>query len=219
MKKIRNNQAPPGGSMKKYLSMVCLMALLFCSCQGGEEQTMDDKKDLSLEQKKILMVIAHENFRDEEFSEPHTLFTNAGALVTVASTDTSEAKGMLGMMVKPDILIDEADALDYEAIVLIGGSGSTALWDNTKLHEILRVAHQEKKVIGAICLSPVTLAKAEIVEGKTLACYKTPAVEEVFKEHNVQLSGNALEVEENIVTANGPAAATAYAEKITQLLQ
>lgn len=205
--------------MKKHLCVICLMAIAFCSCQGGEERTMEEKEGLSLEHKKILMVIAHENFRDEEFSEPHTLFAKAGAQVTVVSTDTTEAKGMLGMTVKPDILIDEANAQDYDAIVLIGGSGSPVLWDNEKLHEILRAAHEEKKVIGAICLSPVTLVKAGMVDGKTITCYRTPDVEAIFKEHNVQLSEKSVEVLDNIVTANGPPAASAYGEKIAQLLQ
>ena len=180
---------------------------------------MGEKKEPSLENKRILMVIPHENFRDEEFSEPHTIFIKEGAQITVASTDTTEAHGMLGMTVKPDILIDEVNALDYEAIVLIGGSGSPVLWDNEKLHEILRTAHKEKKIIGAICLAPVTLVKAKIMEGKTVTCYRTPDVEAIFKEYNVQLSEKDVEVVDNIVTANGPPAATAYAEKIAQLLQ
>ncbi len=195
------------------------MAIIFCSCQGGEEGTMEKRDKPSLEGKSILMVIAKQNFRDEEFSEPNSFFTEAGAKVTVASTDTLQAKGMLGMTVTPDILIDDADVLDYAAIVLVGGSGSTELWEHAKLREILRTAHQEKKIIGAICLSPVTLVKAGLVDGKTLTCYRTPEVESIFKEHNVHLSDASIEVTDTIVTANGPSAATAYAEKIAEMLQ
>jgi protease I len=203
----------------RYLGMLGLMALIFISCRGGESKDMPEKKEFSLVGKKILMVIAPENFRDEEFSEPRALFKNGGAQVTVASTDTSEAKGMLGMTVTPDILIDEADALDYDAIVLVGGSGSIVLWDNETLHGLLRAADENKKVIGAICLSPVTLVKAGLVKDETAACYRTPDVEAIFKAHNVKLSEKAVEVTDNIVTANGPPAAKAYAEKIAELLQ
>lgn len=205
--------------MKKHLCTACLLLIILISCQGGEEQPMDEQKILSLENKSILMVIAHKHFRDEEFSEPHTLFTKSGAKVTVASTDTTEAQGMLGMTVKPDILIDEATMDDYEAIVLVGGSGSTALWDNEQLHALLRNAHQGEKVIGAICLSPVTLVKAGLAKGNTLACYRTPEVEAIFEKYEVQLSEKDVEVLDNMVTANGPPAAKAYAEKIAHLLQ
>jgi protease I len=165
------------------------------------------------------MVIAPRDFRDEEFQEPHSLFLKEGAKVVVSSSDTNEAHGMLGMKIKPDKLIEDVNPLDFDAIVLIGGSGSTALWNNEKLHEHLRISYKNRKVIGAICLSPVTLVKAGILEGKAVTCYETPEVIKIFKENNVELTGKSVEVIDNIVTANGPAAAKGYAEKIVELLK
>lgn len=205
--------------MNWYLVLLLILPLLFNSCQGGEEKKMEEKKEPSLAGKKILMVIAPQNFRDEEFKEPHSLFLSEGANVVVASTDTNEAKGMLGMKVKPDKLIEDVTALDFDAIVLIGGSGSTILWDNEKLHELLRSAYENKKIIGAICLSPVTLVKAGILKGKSATCYETPDVVQIFKENEVELTKKTVEVTEKIVTANGPPAAKDYAEKIVELLK
>ncbi len=205
--------------MNWYLVLLLILPLLFNSCQGGEDKKMEDKKEPSLAGKKILMVIAPQNFRDEEFKEPHSLFLSEGANVVVASTDTNEAKGMLGMKVKPDKLIEDVTALDFDAIVLIGGSGSTILWDNEKLHELLRSAYENKKIIGAICLSPVTLVKAGILKGKSATCYETPDVVQIFKENEVELTKKTVEVTEKIVTANGPPAAKDYAEKIVELLK
>lgn len=205
--------------MNWYLVLLLILPLLFNSCQGGEDKKMEEKKEPSLAGKKILMVIAPQNFRDEEFKEPHSLFLSEGANVVVASTDTNEAKGMLGMKVKPDKLIEDVTALDFDAIVLIGGSGSTILWDNEKLHELLRSAYENKKIIGAICLSPVTLVKAGILKGKSATCYETPDVVQIFKENEVELTKKTVEVTEKIVTANGPPAAKDYAEKIVELLK
>ncbi len=53
--------------------------------------------------KKVLMIIAHENFRDEELLTPKQIFEKNGIKVTIASTDTTPAKGMLGAVVKPDV--------------------------------------------------------------------------------------------------------------------
>jgi len=205
--------------MNWYLVLLLILPLLFNSCQGGEDKKMEEKKEPSLAGKKILMVIAPKNFRDEEFKEPHSLFLSEGANVVVASTDTNEAKGMLGMKVKPDKLIEDVTALDFDAIVLIGGSGSTILWDNEKLHELLKSAYENKKIIGAICLSPVTLVKAGILKGKSATCYETPDVVQIFKENEVELTKKTVEVTEKIVTANGPPAAKDYAEKIVELLK
>ncbi|MCK4576572.1 DJ-1/PfpI family protein [candidate division WOR-3 bacterium] len=205
--------------MKKYFTLLFILPLILNSCQGGEDNKMDEKKEPSLKGKNILMVIASNNFRDEEFKEPHSLFLTEGANVVIASTDTSEAKGMLGMKVKPDILIEEVKPLDFDAIILVGGSGSTELWENEKLHEHLRNAYENKKVIGAICLSPVTLVKAGILKGKSVTCYETPEVVKIFKENDVGLTGKSVDVIEQIITANGPPAAKEYAEKIIEFLK
>lgn len=205
--------------MKKYLPILFILPIIFNACQGGEDKKMDEKKEPSLKGKNILMVIASNDFRDEEFKEPHSLFLTEGANVVIASTDTSEAKGMLGMKVKPDILIEEVKPLDFDAIVLVGGSGSTELWENEKLHEHLRNAYENKKVIGAICLSPVTLVKAGILKGKSVTCYETPEVVKIFKENDVGLTGKSVDVIEQIITANGPPAAKEYAEKIIEFLK
>ena len=41
----------------------------------------------------------------------------------------------------------------------------------------------------------------------------------ILKENNVELTGKSVDVIDNIVTANGPAAAKGYAEKIVELLK
>ena len=141
--------------MKKYLILLIILPLVLNACQGGEQKKMDENKEGALSEKKILMVIASRDFRDEEFQEPYSLFLKEGAKVVVSSSDTNEALGMLGMKIKPDKLIEYVNPLDFDAIVLVGGSGSTALWNNEKLHEHLRSSYKNGKVIGAICLSTV----------------------------------------------------------------
>ena len=76
------------------------------------------------ESKKILIVIAQEQFRDEECFVPKKIFEAAGVKVTVAAEATKTAKGMLGGTIKPDIKISDARVDDYDAIVITGGSGS-----------------------------------------------------------------------------------------------
>jgi len=80
--------------------------------------------EIEHEGKKILLVIAQEQFRDEECFVPKQLFESAGVKVTVAAESTKIAKGMLGGTIKPDITISETNIDDYDAIVISGGSGS-----------------------------------------------------------------------------------------------
>ncbi len=74
---------------------------------------------------KVLMIIAHRNFRDEEFLEPKKIFEKNGLKVVVASSRIDEAKGILGLRYKPDITLYDVNVEDYSIICFIGGPGST----------------------------------------------------------------------------------------------
>jgi len=75
--------------------------------------------------KKVLMIIASHNFRDEEFLKPKGIFESRGLVVTVASTTSNMATGMLGAKVKPDILLKDVNVAMYDVVVFVGGSGAT----------------------------------------------------------------------------------------------
>src|SRR4030067_2190422 len=87
--------------------------------------------------KKILMVIAHKDFRDEEYREPRKVLEDAGAQITVASSSMNACKGMLGMQVKPDLLYTDARAGDYDAVVFVGGYGAQEDWEDPKAHGVV----------------------------------------------------------------------------------
>ena len=114
---------------------------------------------MSLVGKSVLMIIASNNFRDEEYLHPREVLENEGAKITIASSTKKEATGMLGTKVVPDILIDEVNIDDYDAVIFVGGSGANEYWENEKAHEIAKKAYEKSKVIGAICIAPVTLAR------------------------------------------------------------
>ncbi|CAG1772182.1 partial protease I, partial [uncultured bacterium] len=58
----------------------------------------------SVKGKKAVIIIASNNFRDEELLKPKEVLEKNGVAVTVASSSLKEATGMLGAKVKPDIL-------------------------------------------------------------------------------------------------------------------
>ena len=72
--------------------------------------------------KKVLMIIAHKDFRDEEYREPRKVLEDAGAQVIVASSSMNVCKGMLGMQVKPDVLYTDVKGDDCDAVVFVGGT-------------------------------------------------------------------------------------------------
>ncbi|MGM0770653.1 MAG: DJ-1/PfpI family protein [Halobacteriota archaeon] len=172
------------------------------------------------DQKKILMVVAQENFRDEEFFEPKKVFEKSNAKVTVASNATKKAKGMLGGEVKPDISISDANINDYDAISITGGGGSKQyLWDNKELQDIVRKANEQGKVVAAICISPVVLANAGILEGKKSTVFKNDETVRILKEKGARHKDKGVISDGNIVTGRDPKSATEYGKEVLKAIK
>jgi len=86
-----------------------------------------------------------------------------------------KSSGMLGATATPNILIKDARANDYDAVVVIGGMGSPEhLWDDTQLHRLLQDADKSGKIVAAICLSGAVLAKAGVLKNREATVYETP---------------------------------------------
>ncbi len=174
-----------------------------------------------LDTKKILMVIAQEGFRDEEFFEPREVFEDAGVSITVASKTTNkEAIGALGRTVNPEISINKANIADYDGIVISGGPGSRKfLWSDMDLRKLVEDAFEQEKVVAAICISPVVLARAGVLEGKKATVFKDPESVKELKKGGAIYEDKEVIITENIVTGRDPASAEKFGEAVLDALE
>src|SRR5262249_53421373 len=119
---------------------------------------------MKLDGKKVLMVIPPTQFRDEEFLEPKKILEDEGAKAVVASTSVRTCRGMKGGTVQSEVAIADVKADEYAALVLCGGSSVPEFfWNDKKLQELVVSMAAAGKVIAAICLSTVVLAKAKLL--------------------------------------------------------
>lgn len=173
---------------------------------------------LSFAQKgNVLMVIAQEGFRDEELTVPKALLEERGYKVEIASKTLKEAKGMLGLRVKPELTLKDVDLKKYKAVVFVGGLGTKEYFDDPLALKLAKEAVAQGKVLGAICLAPGILARAEVLKGRKATVW--PSEAETLRKKGAEYTGKPVEVDGNIVTANGPEAAKAFAEKVLELLE
>lgn len=175
------------------------------------------KTTMELPGKKILMVVAPKNFRDEEFSEPKEIFEKAGAEVIIASKDVSQATGMFGATAAVDRNLSQVEASDYDAIVFVGGSGAQVYFDAPEAHRLANDAFEQDKVVGAICITPSILANAGILQGKSATAFSSE--QENLESKRAIYTGGPVTVDGKIVTASGPEAATAFGQKIIAALK
>jgi len=165
--------------------------------------------------KRIVMIIAFEQFRDEEYSEPRSVFEKAGFAVTTASSKLGTATGKLGMKQKVDITLDQVKADDYAAVLFIGGQGSFDYYDDSTCHEIARETLKQGKILGAICAAPGILARAGVLKGKKATMFDDTGE---FKKSGATYTGKGVEIDGNIITATGPKTARAWGEAIVRAL-
>ncbi len=166
--------------------------------------------------KKVLMVIAPKDFRDEELFKPRKLIEAAGYRVVLASTSTQQATGMLGGKAKPDITIGQADVGQYAAVVFIGGAGTTALLHHKGAHELARAADRAGKLVAAICMAPEILANAGLLKGKKATSWR--GGHRNLKAKGADVSPRPVVVDGRIITGNGPSAAAAFGQAIVAYL-
>jgi protease I len=120
------------------------------------------------------------------------------------------------LKVKPDLLIDDINVSDFDAIVFIGGFGCAEYFDNPVAHKIAKEALGQDKILAAICMAPRILANAGVLEGKKATCF--PSVRENIKAKGAIVTGEMVERDTNIITGNGPGASTKFGETIASAL-
>lgn len=165
--------------------------------------------------KKVLFIVAPVNFRDEEYFEPKKILEKAGIRVVTASLKSGELTGMLGGKTNSEILLSDVNPQEYDGAVFIGGSGSNIYWDNQTAHSIANYMAQSKKVVGAICIAPVTLERAGILKGKKATVF--PSEKKELK--SAIYSDKKVVQDDLIITASGPDAASEFGTTLLKALQ
>lgn len=170
-----------------------------------------------LSEKKVLMVVAPENFRDEELKEPMDIFTRSGAEVTIASKGVNRVTGMFGAEVKVDKDLAEVNVVDYDAVIFVGGSGADVYFNDSRAHALATNAFKGGKIVGAICIAPSTLANAGLLKGKKATSFSSEKKNLVKKGANY--TGAAVERDGRIITGRGPEAAEEFGNEVASALE
>ena len=198
--------------MKK-VALVIFLSLLFCGCRTCSSGYAEEGGPVK---KKIVMIIAQDQFRDEEFFIPKDIFVKRGVYVSVASTTTGSVKGMLGGEAVPDTLIDNVSPIDFDAVLFVGGMGASQYWNDPVAHQLINQANNSNRIVAAICVAPVTLARAGILKGKRATVYSSESNELIAAGANY--TGREVERDGNIITASGPQAAREFAQAVIDAL-
>lgn len=166
--------------------------------------------------KRVAMLIAQNEFRDEEYLEPYRILVDAGFDVTTVSRTAGECTGKLGAVVTADLALTESTQRSWDAVVFVGGGGAAGYFDDTDAHALAKVTHGDGGLIAAICIAPSILAHAGLLEGVTATAYHSRKDDLIA--HGAVWSDDPVVASGRIITANGPAAAPGFGEAIVSAL-
>jgi protease I len=121
-------------------------------------------------------ILAAEGFEQAELTEPKKALEDAGAQTRVVSPAQGEVQGWKhfdkGERIKVDVPLEQADAADYDALLLPGGvANPDQLRTLPKAVQFVRAFFETGKPVAAICHGPWTLIEAGVVRGRTLTSW------------------------------------------------
>ncbi len=171
--------------------------------------------------KKVVMVVAFNEFKDEEYFIPKKILEEAGFEIITASNNLGFARSTEGGKINVDILVNEMKIDNCRAIIFIGGPGCLENLDNSISYEILKEGFTKNKVLAAICIAPVIFAKADILRGRKATVWSSMNDQEALKiigENGGVYQPEPVVVDGRVITANGPEAAEMFARAIVRVL-
>lgn len=172
----------------------------------------------NIESARVLIIATH-GFEQSELEFPRDQLRVKGAEVHVATQDGRAIRGWdgsdWGRDADADLKISEAEAGNYDAIVLPGGQINPDLLraDQDAL-KLIRTFYTQGKVIAAICHAPWLLVEAGIVKGRAVTSYhsiRTDVENAGGKWKDVEVVAD-----QGIVTSRKPDDLKAFVDKIAE---
>lgn len=153
----------------------------------------------------MIYMLFTDGFEEIEAIEPLDILKRCGGEVKMLGVSDINVTGSHGVTVRCDMLINQADLSDADAIILPGGPGHKGLDTEYVKNEVLK-ANDKGIIVAAICAAPSILGGWGILKGKKATCF--PGFEGMLL--GAELSGEKCVTDGNIITAKGAGAAADF---------
>lgn len=174
-----------------------------------------------MDETKVLFIIAFNGFQHIEYGIPKHIIEDAGFTVVTASDKSGMAVAKDGSTEHIDISLDKIHVNHYIGIIFVGGPGAIEHLDNNTSYKIIQDALEQNIPVGAICIATRILAKADVLNGKYATGWNEDGqLDHIYKEYHVKyMPTEDVVIDDNIITATGPAAAQQFGELFVHMLQ
>ncbi|HVV57494.1 MAG TPA: type 1 glutamine amidotransferase domain-containing protein [Gaiellaceae bacterium] len=168
---------------------------------------------------KRVAIIAADMFEQVELVEPRKALEDAGAQTELISMKPGEIQGFNHFdpadKVKVDKAIEEADASDYDALMIPGGVGNPDLMrGDENMVEFVRAFFEAGKPVAAICHGPWMLVEADVVRGRKVTSW--PTLQTDIRNAGGNWVNEEVVTDQGLVTSRKPDDIPAFNEKMIE---
>lgn len=166
----------------------------------------------------LLFIIANAGFQDEEFWIPYTVLSEQGHHCEIASWKGGKCRGAFWTTIGKSLTFEEVQASKYAMLIFVGWGG--AYEEYFQNEQYLHLA-REAKAIAAICIAPSLLSDSGLLKGKQATGWDDGFWTQIkyLEQNGVIFKDEEVVQDWNLITANGPAAATKFARTIADYLE
>jgi protease I len=169
-----------------------------------------------------VLIVATDGFEEWELFGPREILQKRGAEVVLASLNLDPIQATVhddpGKTIRPDLTVDDANADDFEALILPGGVRNP---DHLRVHgnviELIKAFNQQGKPIGAICHGPWLLVEADLLRGRTATSW--PSIRTDLRNAGANVVDEAAVTDGNIVTSRNPDDVEAFTNALVDLIE
>ena len=172
-----------------------------------------------LQGKKIAFLTANEGVEQVELVEPLETVREAGAEAELLAPEAGEIQAFNHLdkadTFPVDRAVGEADAGDYDGLVLPGGvANPDQLRTKPEALEFVRSFFAAGKPVGVICHGPWTLIDAGVAAGRTITSW--PSLQTDLRNAGAEWVDEEVHVDEGLVSSRKPDDLEAFKAKIVE---
>lgn len=164
---------------------------------------------------KTVAFLATNGYEDSELTSPWEALTEHGATAHLVSTDAGSITGKKGHDATVDVTTAQADASQYDALVLPGGVVNS---DKIRLDkhavDFARQFFVSGKPVGVICHGAWILADADVLQDRTITSY--PSLRTDLVNAGAEWVDKEVVVDQGLVSSRTPADLPAFNNKLVE---
>jgi protease I len=153
--------------------------------------------------KKKIALLATDGYEDLELHYPRIRLIEAGFETELISLHRREIIGKHGYPIKPDKLVRDANADDYDGIIVPGGTKNPDYLrrDNDALELVAKI-NEQGKLVGAICHAGWVLISAKIIKDRKATSYF--AIKDDMINAGAKFEDSSVVIDNNLITSRKP---------------